>query len=184
MMNKKQFAKNVFTTGAILYTVVSVAFLIISALLLGDSDSISESMGRFITISNYLFILAFAFFASIASNICKLDKIPDSAKVFINAFGYIGGFFFFIVLPKKQGFTGAVTITLLFAVGYIILKTLIHIITYDEKGGKEKMQKMEKASATKNKSKNVTPAPKKNAKTQKKMKDEEYVSLFSSKSDK
>ena len=182
MMNKKEFAKNILTTCAIIYTVVSLSFLIISALLLGDTDSIAESTGKFITISNYLFIFAFALFASIASNICKLDKIPDSAKIFINAFGYIGGFFFFIVLPKKQGFTGTVTITLMFAVGYIILKTLIHIITYDEKGGKEKMQKMEKASMTKNKS--AKPAHTKSAKTQKKMKDEEYVSLFSSKSDK
>lgn len=181
MMNKKEFAKNILTTCAIIYTVVSLSFLVISALLLGDTDSIAESTGKFITISNYLFIFAFALFASIASNICKLDKIPDSAKIFINAFGYIGGFFFFIVLPKKQGFTGAVTITLMFAVGYIILKTLIHIITYDEKGGKEKMQKMEKASITKSKNK---PAPQKSAKAQKKMKDEEYVSLFSSKSDK
>lgn len=180
-MNKKEFAKGILTTGAIIYTAVSAAVLIITALLLGDSDSVSESAAQYITISNYLYILVFSFFASIATNICKLDKISASSKIFIHAFGYIGGFFFFFMLPKKAGFTSTITLTLAFAVGYIIIRALIHIITYDEKSGKEKMQKIEKASS---KSKSAKPTTTKSAKVQKKMKDEEYVSLFTSKSDK
>ena len=180
-MNKKEFAKSTLISGAIIYTAISAAVLIISALLMGDSDSVTEAGGKFINVSTHLFILVFSFFASIASNVCKLEKIPASAKVFIHAFGYIGGFFFFLVLPLKRGFSGSIKLTVAFAIGYIIVKTLISIITYDEKGGKEKMQKAAKASANKSKSSSHAVSAKK---PQKKMKDEEYTSLFTPKSDK
>lgn len=183
-MNKKEFAKSILTTGAIIYTAISAAVLIISALLMGDSNSVTESGGQFLNISTHLFILVFSFFASATTSICKLDKIPESAKVFIHAFGYIGGFFFFLVLPLKRGFSGSIKLTLAFAIGYIIIKTLISIITYDEKGGKEKAQKDAKSNSGKKNSTKPAPAQKKPQKPSKKMKDEEYTSLFTSKSDK
>ena len=131
------------------------------------------------------FILIFSFFASLATNICKLEKVPASAKIFIQAFGYIGGFFFFLVLPLKRGFSGSIKLLFTFAIIYVVVKTLIAIIVYDENGGKEKKnQHKEKSSgATKSKPANVKPTPAKPQKS-KKMKDEEYTSLFSSKSDK
>ena len=181
MMNKKEFAKSTLYTGAMIYTAISAAVLIISALLMGDSNAVTESGGKFINISTHLFILVFAFFASIASNICKIEKIPESAKIFIHAFGYIGGFLFFLVLPLKRGFSGSVKLTVIFAIAYIVVKTLISIITYDENGGKTKNVKNSSGKKS-SKPQKTAPAPTKSTKATKKMKDEEYTSLFTPKS--
>lgn len=181
-MNKKEFAKSTLYTGAIIYTAISAAVLIISALLMGDSNAVTESGGKFINISTHLFILVFAFFASITSNICKIEKISDAAKIFIHAFGYIGGFLFFLVLPLKRGFSGSVKLTVIFAIGYIIVKTLISIITYDEKGGKEKKNAKNTSGKNSSKQKKTAPTSAKPTKATKKMKDEEYTSLFTPKS--
>lgn len=182
-MNKKEFAKGVFIKGALLYTLVSACILIISALVTGDSGQVTETGGQFLKISTHLFLLIYAYIASLASNICKIEKIPYSAKLFIHAAGYIGGFFFFFVLPLNRGFSGSVMLTLGFAAAYVIVRVLISIITYDEKGAKQNASdKSSKKSSTVSNSNSSAKVTKKSKPA--KMKDEEYTSLFSSKSSK
>lgn len=192
-MNTKEFIKKLLVTGALIYTGISACALILSALVMGDSESVTQSSGQFINITTHLFMLVFAYFASLSICISKLDSIPSSAKPFIEGFGYIGGFFFFLVLPLKRGFTGSIMLTISFAVVYIIVKVLISIITYDEHQGrtkpvhdkKKKNVSSGKLTATdKPNQKSKTGSEKVKAEKQKKMKDEEYTSLFSSKSDK
>lgn len=181
-MNKKEFAKGVLITGALLYTFLSACILIISALVMGNSGQVTEIGGQFLKISTHLFLLAYAYIASLASNICKIEKIPYSAKLFIHAAGYICGFFFFFVLPLKRNFSGSVMLTLGFAVAYVIVRVLISIITYDEKGAKQN-------ASTKSSKKNDSASKNKTAQASKKsrpgkMKDEEYTNLFSTKNSK
>lgn len=192
-MNKKEFAKKLLTFGALIYTAISACSLIISALVMGDSESVTQNSGQFINITTHLFMLIFAYFASLAICISKLDSVPSSAKPFIEGFGFIGGFFFFLVLPLKRGFTGSIMLTVSFAVVYVIVKALISIITYDEKQGRTKPihDKKKKntgankpATAEKPAQKSKPQTEKVKAEKPKKMKEEEYTNLFSSKSDK
>ena len=190
-MNTKEFIKKLLVTGAVIYTAISACALIISALVMGDSESVTETGGQFINITTHLFMLVFAYFSSLSICISKLDSVPSSAKAFIEGFGFIGGFFFFLVLPLKRGFTGSVMLTVSFAIVYIIVKTLISIITYDEKQGRIKPEHSKnknnsganKPASTKTAQKTSKPKKEK-AEKPKKMKDEEYTSLFTSKSDK
>ena len=77
---------------------------------------------------------------------------------------------------------GSVKLTVIFAIGYIIVKTLISIITYDEKGGKEKKNAKNTSGKNSSKQKKTAPTSAKPTKATKKMKDEEYTSLFTPKS--
>ena len=154
-------------------------FIVIVTMLGGANQA-----GEFppIGVDTHLFFLAFSLFSAISITVAKFEKIPSSAKYFIEGGGMATGFLLFVVLTRDGMQLGkACAWTLGFIAAYAIARVVIAILRYDEKGGKEKMQKMEKASMTKSKNK---PAPQKSAKAQKKMKDEEYVSLFSSKSDK
>lgn len=192
-MNTKEFIKKLLVTGALIYTGISACALIVSALVMGDSESVTQSSGQFINITTHLFMLVFAYFASLGICISKLDSVPSSAKPFIEGFGYIGGFFFFLVLPLKRGFTGSVMLTVSFAIIYIIVRVLISIIAYDEHQGRVKPVHDKKkknsgsgkpAAAEKPIQKSKPNSEKVKAQKPKKMKDEEYTSLFSSKSDK
>ena len=82
-MNKKEFAKSILTTGAIIYTAISAAVLIISALLMGDSNSVTESGGQFLNISTHLFILVFSdiivLFKTVLSDIKLFAIITESS---------------------------------------------------------------------------------------------------------
>ena len=191
-MNKKEFAKKLLITGALIYTALSACSLIISALIMGDSDSVTQSGGQFINITTHLFMLVFAYFASLGICLSHLESVPSSAKPFIEGFGFIGGFFFFLVLPLKRGFTGSIMLTVSFALIYIVIRVLISIIAYDEHQGRTKPTHNKKkkggtskpATAEKSTQSSKPKAEKATAEKPKKMKDEEYTSLFSSKSDK
>ena len=196
-MTTKEFMKKLLVTGALIYTAISACSLIISALIMGDSESVTEAGGQFINLTTHIFMLVFAYFASLGVCISSLESVPSSAKPFIEGFGYIGGFFFFLVLPLKRGFTGSIMLTVSFALVYIIVKVLIGIITYDENQGRTKpvhnkkkkgganrpSVKSAKPEAEKAKIDKVKPEKVKTVKPQK-MKDEEYTSLFTSNSDK
>ena len=99
----------------------------------------------------------------------------------IGTLGIMGGFLFFLVLPLKRGFSGSVKLTVIFAIAYIVVKTLISIITYDENGGKTKNVKNSSGKKS-SKPQKTAPAPTKSTKATKKMKDEEYTRLFTPKS--
>lgn len=182
-MKTKETLKRFFLTGAVLYTIMSACILIISALNMGDSSAVSDTSAHYLNVSTHLFLLLFAYFASLGVCLAKSDIIPKSARIFIEAFGFIGGFFFFFVLPMKRGFSGSVMLTIGFAVAYVIIRTLICIILYDEKEGPKKAAEAAAKNASEKQMK-AQNASAKSKKTQKKMKDEEYVSLFSDKSDK
>ena len=191
-MNTKEFIKKLLVTGALIFTAISACSLIISALIMGDSESVTESGGQFINIKTHLFMLVFGYFASLAICISKLESIPSPARPFIEGFGYIGGFFFFLVLPLKRGFTGSIMLTVSFAIIYIIVKVLISIIAYDENQGRTKPTHNKKKKGGANKPATVeksvpsskVKSEKAKAEKPKKMKDEEYTSLFSSNSNK
>ena len=171
-MNIKSFLKKTLTLTTIIYT-VSMLFIVIVTMLGGANQA-----GEFppIGVDTHLFFLAFSLFSAISITIAKFEKIPSSAKYFIEGGGMATGFLLFVVLTRDGMQLGkACAWTLGFIAAYAIVRVVIAILRYDEKGCKKKVKENKK---TRDKTEKKAREDALYGKTKKS--EPEYTNLFSS----
>lgn len=142
-MNIKSFLKKTFTLAPIIYTVATFIIIIISVFNGPDQMGIYQG----VDVKTHLFFFAFSLFSAVSVTVAGMDKIPSSAKYFIEGGGMATGFLLFIVLPREDmQLVKACGWTLGFIAAYAIVRVVIAIIRYDEKSGKKKVKENKKTN--------------------------------------
>ena len=116
-MNGKNLFKFFVSRGAIIYTAISTALIVI-ALFTAEDSSVKILMPK-----RFLFLLLFSFALALGSTIMKLESLSETARRLLHAASFIGGFALFLVLCEVK-FAPLMIATLIFAIVYVVL-TLI-----------------------------------------------------------
>ena len=154
-MDYKKFIHTFISLGSFYYLLISVAILLFSQIVPGDSSN------HIIIPSQFLKILILAFMMSLGSALKKLEKLSLPVRCTLHAFCYIGGCLLFLVICGLK-FTPAIVVTALFAILYAIEALIAKAIR----------KAKEKSNSSSVKAKNQAPKKQKNA---------EYTSMFSGK---
>lgn len=155
-MKLPQAIKKILFWGAIYYTVITV-FLSLICVIMNDEGNVLTKPERFLE------VFLFSFIAATASVVYYENILPRTLGIAIHFLGYVGGFFFCLVLPSKSEFSSSVVIMCIYTIVYAILSALI--IT----SRKKKLK-----SDARTKPQNISP------KLKEKPKKSEYVSQFKS----
>ena len=116
-MNGKNLLKFFVSRGAMIYTAISTALIVI-ALFTAEDASVKILMPK-----RFLFLLLFSFVLALGSTILKLESLSATARRLLHSACFIGGFALFLVLCEVE-FAPLMIATLIFAIVYVAL-TLI-----------------------------------------------------------
>ena len=119
-MDFKRFFKHFVSFGAIYYTIISVGFITIAAML-SQKDTMLLEPGRFLS------ILLFAFIMGLGSALIRSPELPNVGAVCAHAGCFVGGFLIFMAVCGYD-FARVMIATLIFAVIYTIVTLIINAI--------------------------------------------------------
>lgn len=113
-MNGRNLFKFFVSRGAIIYTAISTALIVI-ALFTAEDASVKILMPK-----RFLFLLLFSFILALGSTVVKLEKISATAARILHAICYVGGFALLLLLCEVN-FAPLMIASLVFAIGYVVI---------------------------------------------------------------
>ena len=146
-MDFKRFFKHFISFGAIYYTIISVVFITIAAMLTEKGSMLLEP-------SRFLSILLFAFIMGLGSALIRSPEIPYVGAACAHVGCFIGGFLIFMAICGYD-FTRIMIATLIFAVIYAIVTLIVNAI---KKAANKKKNAKETKPKTNNESKKTKEA--------------------------
>ena len=117
-MNDRNSFKFFVSRGAVIYTAISTALIVI-ALFTAEDASVKILMPK-----RFLFLLLFSFILALGSTVVKLEKISATAARILHAICYIGGFALLLLLCEMK-FAPLMIASLVFAIGYVIITLIL-----------------------------------------------------------
>ena len=156
-MNAKDFLKNFFARGAVIYTLISVLFI------LGIYLTSDNSQEQVVLLKLPLYIALYSYILALGSTLYVSGYFSATISRLIHAICYNVGFFVILLLAGMQ-FSAAVICTLIFAIIYTLATIIITIVT-----------KKAKKQSTPDKPKKIKTEKKQTAKSEEKI----YKNRFS-----
>jgi small-conductance mechanosensitive channel len=157
-MNGKNLFKFFVSRGAIIYTAISTALIVI-ALFTAEDSSVKILMPK-----RFLFLLLFSFVLALGSTIMKLESLSATTRRLLHAISFIGGFALFLVLCEVE-FAPLMIATLIFAIVYVAL-TLITTRKKTASVSEKPISDAKQPKKNKKKTAEYTPMFKSNSSTQ------------------